>query len=73
MTYMVLVFIWTVLFFFCFFFSLQHLLDEEEKIEKKQEETLQGNYKKYEQIEKVMVEGTSSRLARRYGLRLDDD
>ncbi|XP_074568235.1 ASI1-immunoprecipitated protein 1 [Curcuma longa] len=52
---------------------VKHLLDEEEKIQKKQEETLQGNYKKYEQIEKLMGEGISSRLARQYGLRLDDD
>ncbi|CAL9120422.1 unnamed protein product [Musa textilis] len=56
-----------------FLARLQHQLEEEEKLAKHQEETLKTNYKKYEMIESIVQDGTTSRLARHYGVRLDYD
>ncbi|CAD5178737.1 ASI1-immunoprecipitated protein 1-like [Musa acuminata AAA Group] len=52
---------------------IKHQLEEEEKLAKHQEEMLKTNYKKYEMIESIVQDGTTSRLARHYGVRLDYD
>ncbi|WOL12176.1 hypothetical protein Cni_G20941 [Canna indica] len=59
--------------------NAQHLaliklqLEAEEKISTQQEETLKANYKKLELIEGIIQDRTGSRLARHYGVRLDED
>ncbi|KAA0054998.1 RNA-binding family protein isoform 1 [Cucumis melo var. makuwa] len=40
----------------------QHLA-EEEKLAKQQQETLRGNYKKYEIVDSVMADGTARRCS----------
>ncbi|WOK97430.1 hypothetical protein Cni_G06138 [Canna indica] len=52
---------------------IKHQLTAEENIAKQQEETLKVHFKKYQLIESIMQDGTGARLARRYGLRLDED
>ena len=46
---------------------------EEEKLAKQQQETLKGNYKKYEIVDSVMADGTARRLAKHYNMRISDD
>ncbi|KAK4856939.1 hypothetical protein QYF36_022881 [Acer negundo] len=48
-------------------FLLKKQLQEEEKLEKHQEDSLKANYKKYELIEGIMGDGTAKRLAQQYG------
>ncbi|KGN45809.1 uncharacterized protein LOC101221287 [Cucumis sativus] len=54
------------------FLVKQHMA-EEEKLAKQQQETLKGNYKKYEIVDSVMADGTARRLAKHYNMRISDD
>ncbi|KAK3204431.1 hypothetical protein Dsin_018477 [Dipteronia sinensis] len=47
-------------------FLLKKQLQEEEKLEKHQEDSLKANYKKYELIEGIMGDGSAKRLAQQY-------
>ncbi|KAF5196883.1 RNA-binding (RRM/RBD/RNP motifs) family protein [Thalictrum thalictroides] len=49
------------------------VLEEEQKLARKQGDALDTNYGKYEQIENVFGDGTLGRFARRMGVRLADD
>ncbi|KAF8405756.1 hypothetical protein HHK36_007833 [Tetracentron sinense] len=64
---------WTVDTFGTIVLILQLQLEEEEKLAKQQAESLKANYKKFEMIESVMLDGTAGRLARHYGLSAMDD
>ncbi|XP_057516193.1 uncharacterized protein LOC130797576 isoform X4 [Amaranthus tricolor] len=45
----------------------------EEDLSKQQAETLKGHYKKFELMDSVLNEGTSKRLAKHYGVNINDD
>ncbi|KAH9619502.1 hypothetical protein KSS87_015648 [Heliosperma pusillum] len=47
-------------------------LEEEEKLSKQQDEALKSHYQKYDMIDSVF-DGTSQRLAKRYGVHMADD
>ncbi|KAL6651665.1 hypothetical protein ACP70R_010590 [Stipagrostis hirtigluma subsp. patula] len=47
-------------------------LDEEKELAKQQQESLDGNCKKYDLLENVVQNGTIKNLAHRYGINLDD-
>ncbi|XP_059658144.1 uncharacterized protein LOC132304467 isoform X2 [Cornus florida] len=53
-------------------FLLKQQLAEEEKLAKQQGETLKANYKKFDLIDNVLVDGTANRLARRYDINISD-
>ncbi|KAF8398968.1 hypothetical protein HHK36_014833 [Tetracentron sinense] len=52
---------------------LNHQLEDEEKLSKQQAEALKANYKKFEMIESIRLDGTLGRLARQYGFNVKDD
>lgn len=54
-------------------FLLKLQLEEEEKLAKQQMEALKANYKKFEMIENVIIDGTANCLADRYGMKFSDD
>ncbi|KAA8518807.1 hypothetical protein F0562_016419 [Nyssa sinensis] len=49
-------------------FLLNHQLEEEEKLANQQAETLQANYKKYDLMESVLIDGSAKRLERHYNM-----
>ncbi|KAK9265804.1 hypothetical protein L1049_003410 [Liquidambar formosana] len=53
-------------------FMLKRQLEEEEKLAKQQAVTLKANYKKFEMIESVLIDGTARRLSRRYEMNVRD-
>ncbi|XP_009627661.1 ASI1-immunoprecipitated protein 1 [Nicotiana tabacum] len=53
-------------------FLLKHQLEEEENLSKKQTETLNASYKKFEIIESVVSNRVATRLAERYRVRVAD-
>ncbi|KAK2641857.1 hypothetical protein Ddye_023620 [Dipteronia dyeriana] len=53
-------------------FLLKKQLQEEEKLQRHQEDSLKANYKKYELIEGIMGDGTAKRLAQQYGMKVLD-
>ncbi|KAK9691584.1 hypothetical protein RND81_09G206000 [Saponaria officinalis] len=48
-------------------------LEEEEQLSKKQDATLKGHYEKFDMMDSLFADGTSQRLAKRYGVHMLDD
>ncbi|XP_057972464.1 uncharacterized protein LOC131160632 [Malania oleifera] len=54
-------------------FLLKRQLKEEEKLSNQQEESLKANYRKFEMVDSVLMDGTAGRLGRRYNMKVLDD
>ena len=57
---------------FIVFVLWQKQLEEEENLARNQQESLKGNYKKYEMMDALIGDGTAKRLARHYNMNLGD-
>lgn len=55
----------------CAFVQLQ--LEEEEKLAKQQQDTLEVHYKKFKMIDAIMGDKTALRLARKYNLNIAEE
>ena len=61
------------MYFGCIYVFVQLQLEEEEKLAKQQQDTLDVHYKKFKMIDGIMADKTAVRLARKYNLHVADD